>query len=58
MPEKHFLELMKVTPTTHDWVLLNLKYKRMFNNNWDEIIFEDEKKPNQDKSEKEKPVKK
>jgi archaellum biogenesis ATPase FlaH len=44
MPEKHFLELMKVTPTTHDWVLLNLKYKRMFNNNWDEIVFEEEKK--------------
>jgi len=38
MPEHQFLELMKMTPTTHDWVLLNLKYKRMFNNNWNEII--------------------
>jgi len=39
--EKEFDELMKHCPTIHDWVLLNLKYKRIFNKNWDEIVFED-----------------
>ena len=38
--EKNFLELIKQTPTIHDWILLNLKYKRLFNKNWDEIVFE------------------
>ena len=40
MPEKDFLELMKHTPTIHDWVLLNLKYKRIFNKDWNEITFD------------------
>lgn len=39
--EKKFLQLMKHCPTTHDYILLNLKYKRMFDKNWDEIIFHD-----------------
>ena len=40
MSEKQFLELMKEAPTIHDWILLNLKYKRMFNKDWNEIVFE------------------
>jgi len=38
MSQKNFESLMKMTPTTHDWILLNLKYKRLFNNKWDEIV--------------------
>lgn len=41
MKQNQFLELMKETPTSHDWVLLSLKYKRMFNKNWDEILIDE-----------------
>lgn len=37
MPEKTFEEVMSYAPTTHDWILLNLKYKRLFNKDWNEI---------------------
>lgn len=40
MSEADFLDLVKHTPTIHDWFLVNLKYKRIFNKNWDEIIYE------------------
>jgi hypothetical protein len=43
MPEKDFLELMKESPTIHDWVLLNLKYRRIFNKDWNEITFDEPK---------------
>ncbi len=39
--EEKFLELMRHCPTAHDWILLNLKYKRIFNNDWDEVRFRD-----------------
>jgi hypothetical protein len=40
-----FEELIKHTPTIHNWVLLNLKYKRIFNDKWNEVLWkEDEKK--------------
>jgi len=38
--EKNFLQLMEHSPTTHDWILLNLKYRRIFNKDWNEIIFD------------------
>ena len=38
--EKNFNDLLAETPTIHDWILLNLKFKRLFNKNWNEIIFE------------------
>jgi ATP:corrinoid adenosyltransferase len=41
MKQNQFLELMKVTPSSHDWILLNLKYKRMFNKDWNEIIIDE-----------------
>lgn len=35
--EDQFHELLKLTPTIHNWFLLNLKYKRIFSDNWDEV---------------------
>lgn len=37
--ENDFNELMEHCPTTHDWILFNIKYKRIFNKDWDEICF-------------------
>lgn len=42
--EDQFLRLMTHCPTIHDWALVNMKYKRIFNKEWDEIVFKDEKK--------------
>jgi hypothetical protein len=41
LKEEQFRELLRLIPTAHDYVLLNLKYKRMFVD-WNEITFEDE----------------
>jgi hypothetical protein len=32
-----FEDLIKHTPTIHNFFILNLKYKRIFNDNWNEI---------------------
>jgi hypothetical protein len=42
MNEDRFEQLMRHCPTTHDWLLLNLKYKRIFNKDWDEIVFKED----------------
>lgn len=39
--ETQFDDLLKLTPTIHDWFLLNLKYKRIFSKTWDEVKIED-----------------
>ena len=42
-----FEDLIKHTPTIHNFFILNLKYKRIFNDSWNEIKWkdgEDEKK--------------
>jgi hypothetical protein len=39
LSEDKFERLLKHCPTTHDWCILNNKYKRIFDNNWDEIVF-------------------
>lgn len=36
--EEQFDDLLKHTPTIHNWFLLNLKYKRIFTDNWHEIV--------------------
>lgn len=35
-----FNELMKRLPTTHDYILVSLKHKKIYHN-WDEILFDD-----------------
>ena len=37
--ENQFSQLLKLMPTTHDYCILNLKYKKIFNN-WNEVVFE------------------
>lgn len=39
--EDMFNKIIKQAPTTHDWILLNLKYKRLFNKDWNEIKISD-----------------
>jgi KaiC/GvpD/RAD55 family RecA-like ATPase len=43
LKHKQFNELMELLPTTHDYLLLNLKYKKIYHN-WNEIVFDNEKK--------------
>ena len=38
--KQNFNELMKRLPTTHDYILVSLKHKKIYHN-WDEIKFED-----------------
>jgi GTPase SAR1 family protein len=38
--KENFYELMKRLPTTHDYILVSLKHKKIYHN-WDEIIFDD-----------------
>jgi len=38
--KQNFNELMKRLPTTHDYILVSLKHKKIYHN-WDEIQFED-----------------
>ena len=38
--EEQFRELMRLLPTTHDYLLLNLKYKKIYHN-WNEIVFDE-----------------
>lgn len=42
MKQDKFEQLIKHTPTIHNFFILNLKYKRVFNDNWDEIVWADE----------------
>jgi len=42
LKHKQFNELMELLPTTHDYLLLNLKYKKIYHN-WNEIVFDKEK---------------
>lgn len=42
LKHKQFNEIMELLPTTHDYLLLNLKYKKIYHN-WDEIVFDTEK---------------
>jgi hypothetical protein len=42
MSNDKFNELVKQTPTIHDFFILNLKYKRIFNKDWNEIVWKDE----------------
>lgn len=37
--ENEFKELMKLVPTRHDYLLLNLNYKKIYHN-WNEIVFD------------------
>jgi len=37
-----FNQLVKQTPTMHNYFILNLRFKRIFNDSWDEIKFTDE----------------
>jgi hypothetical protein len=39
LKHKQFDELMELLPTTHDYLLLNLKYKKIYHN-WNEIVFD------------------
>ena len=41
LKEEQFKQLLRLIPTAHDYVLLNLKYKRIFVD-WNEVSFEDE----------------
>lgn len=41
MKEQNFDDLLKCMPTIHNWCLVNLKYKRIFTDNWDEVKFEE-----------------
>lgn len=36
--EEEFEDLLKHCPTIHNWFLLNLKYKRIFTDNWHEVV--------------------
>lgn len=36
--EEEFDDLLKHCPTIHNWFLLNLKYKRIFTDNWHEVV--------------------
>lgn len=38
--ESDFNELIEHCPTIHNWFLLNLKYKRIFTDKWDEVLFD------------------
>lgn len=38
MKEDQFRQLISLLPTTHDYILVNLKYKRIFHN-YDEVVF-------------------
>jgi hypothetical protein len=38
--EAEFDDLLKHTPTIHDWFLLNLKYKRIFTKDWCEVMLQ------------------
>lgn len=38
--KKNFDELMKLCPTTHDYILVSLKHKKIYHN-WNEVVFED-----------------
>lgn len=42
LKESQFDELMKLIPTRHDYLVLNLNYKKIYHN-WNEITFDDEK---------------
>jgi len=37
-----FNELIKYTPTIHNYFILNLRFKRIFNDDWNEIKFSDD----------------
>lgn len=39
--EAQFEDLLKHTPTIHDWFLVNLKYKRIFTKDWCEVVLKD-----------------
>lgn len=41
LKEQQFRQLMRLVPTRHDYLILNLNYKKIYHN-WDEISFEDE----------------
>jgi len=40
LKKKNFDELMKLCPTTHDYILVSLKHKKIYHN-WNEVVFED-----------------
>ena len=39
--EEQFKQVIASLKGAHDWLLLDLKHKRLFNNDWDEIVFDD-----------------
>ena len=41
MDGEKFKQLLRHTPTIHNFFILNLKYKRVFNDNWDEVVWKD-----------------
>jgi energy-coupling factor transporter ATP-binding protein EcfA2 len=41
MDGEKFKQLLRHTPTIHNFFILNLKYKRIFNDNWDEVVWKD-----------------
>jgi energy-coupling factor transporter ATP-binding protein EcfA2 len=42
MKQDKFNELIKHTPTIHNFFILNLRYKRIFNDEWNEVVWADE----------------
>lgn len=40
LTEEQFKAMMRLLPTTHDYVIANLKYKRIFHD-WNELVFHD-----------------
>ena len=47
--EKQYKQIMKLYKAPHDWLLLNLKHKRLFFKFDAEVIFEEEEDPDKDK---------
>lgn len=47
--KEQFHQLMKLCPTTHDYILVSLKHKKMYHN-WNEIQFNEKEDEREDKS--------
>lgn len=41
MSDANFERLLKHTPTIHNWFLVSLKYKRVFTDDWNEVVIEE-----------------
>jgi hypothetical protein len=52
--EDQFQQIMKLFKNPHDWLLLNLKYKRLFKGLGEEVTFEEEEEEKKDEKEEKK----